>query len=208
MESQSSPVAAPTLRFYSWVSPAYSIGYFQNISEIAKRYQSGQTGFPIVRRMTGGGLVFHGRDITFSIVVKGNHPFFSGGAKDSYLKVNEAVRVGLKPLYPKMDYADCKSIPSGRGTGNRVCFEAPSCYDLLLGGKKIVGASQRRKNNTILYQSSIFLNGDKKNLHNHILEGFKRNWKIDFFEDPLSKEELLAAQQIEKERYASTDWAY
>ena len=207
MESQSSPAAMPALRFYSWVSPAYSIGYFQNVSEIAKRYQSKKMGLPIVRRMTGGGLVFHGQDITFSIAVKGNNPFFSGSAKESYLKANEAVRTGLKRLYPKIDYADCKSIPSGRAKGNRVCFEAPVCYDLLLEGKKVVGASQRRKNNLILHQSSIFLEGNETTLRNHIVEGFKQNWNIDFFEEPLTPSELELANQIEKKRYTSTDWS-
>ena len=163
---------------------------------------------PVVRRITGGGLVFHGRDITFSIVVKGSNPFFSGGAKDSYLKVNEAVRRGLQRRYPKIDYADCKSIPSGRAKGNHVCFEAPACYDLLLDGKKVVGASQRRKNGSILHQSSIFLGGDEINLRSYIVEGFEQNWNIDFFEEPLTPSELELANQIEKKRYTSTDWAY
>ena len=134
--SQAAPDTAPTLRFYTWAVPAYSVGYFQDVDEIFKRFQSAKTGAPVVRRVTGGGLVFHGQDVTFSITAKENSPFFSGEVKDSYLKVNEALRVGLKPVFQGIDYADCKTIPSGRGKGNRICFEAPSCYDLLLYGKK------------------------------------------------------------------------
>jgi len=208
MESQALPNTIPILRFYSWLSPACSIGYFQNIDKIAKRFQSIKTGIPIVRRITGGGLVLHGQDLTFSITVKGDNPFFLGPVKDSYLKVNEALRVGLKQLFFKIDYADCKNIPSGRSGKDTVCFETPSCYDLLLDGEKIVGASQRRKSGTILHQSSIFLDGDQKNLFRYIIEGFKENWKINYFEEPLSEEELLTAQQKEKERYTSEHWAY
>ena len=204
--SQAALDTAPTLRFYTWSVPAYSVGYFQDVDEIFKRFQSAKTSAPVVRRVTGGGLVFHGQDVTFSVTAKENDPFFSGEVKDSYLKVNEALRVGLKAVFQGIDFADCKTIPSGRGKGNRICFEAPSCYDLLLYGKKIVGASQRRKNNTVLYQSSVFLDGSEKIICAHIIRGFKKKWHIDFLEKPLSSEELLSAQKIEGERYVSSDW--
>ena len=167
MRSQGSSEAPPVLRFYSWAEPAYSAGYFQNVDEIVKRFQCEKKHIPVVRRLTGGGLVRHGDDITFSLSVKGDSPFFAGAVKDSYLKVNEALRRGMKPLYAQIDYADCKSIPSAKGEKERICFESPSCYDLLLGGKKIVGASQRRKDGAILHQSSIFLKGryQKKNFY-------------------------------------------
>lgn len=208
MESQNLPDASPVLRFYAWSEPAYSVGYFQNVAEIVKRYACEKKNISVVRRITGGGLVIHGQDLTFSLAVKSNSPFFLGAAKDSYLKVNEALRVGLQPLHPNIDYADCKSIPSGRGIGNRVCFETPSCYDLLLDGKKIVGASQRRIKGAILHQSSIFLEGDRETLWNHILDGFKETWKIDFFKQPLSNKELFSAEQKEKKRYTSAQWIY
>ena len=208
MKSQNFPDTPPVLRFYSWLGPAYSVGYFQNVAEIVKRYSCEKKNISVVRRITGGGIVIHGQDLTFSLAVKSSSPFFSGAAKDSYLRVNEALRVGLKPLHPKIDYADCKSIPSGRGGGNRVCFETPSCYDLLLDGKKIVGASQRRKNGVILHQSSVFLEGDRRNLILKILEGFKETWKIIFLEKSLSDEELMSAKVKANERCRAKEWAY
>ena len=208
MESQALPGAFPVLRFYSWSEPAYSVGYFQNVEEIAKRFQCEKKNIPVVRRMTGGGLVFHGQDLTFSISVKNDSPFFKGEVKDSYLRVNEALRAGLQLLFPKIDYADCKSIPSTRGKENRICFEAPSCYDLLIQGKKVVGASQRRKNCAVLHQSSIFLDMPSDELRQGILNGFREKWGIDLFEKPLTEEEILSAEKKEKKRYASLEWAY
>ncbi|OIO39009.1 MAG: hypothetical protein AUJ72_01570 [Candidatus Omnitrophica bacterium CG1_02_46_14] len=208
MESQVLPDVRPVLRFYSWDQPAYSIGYFQKVSEIAERFHLSDPNIPIVRRLTGGGLVKHGHDLTFSIAAKDSHSYFSCGAKNSYLKVNEAVRLGLKPLYPTIDYADCKSIPLGRGKGNRVCFEDPVCYDLLLNGKKIVGASQRRKNGIVLHQSSIHLSGDPKIILKNIIEGFKECWKIELIEEPLTEKELETSKQKEKERYTSNNWTH
>ena len=178
------------------------------MAEIIKRYPCEKRNISVVRRITGGGVVIHGQDLTFSLAVKSSNPFFSGVAKNSYLKVNEALRVGLKTLYPKIDYVDCKNIPSGRGGGDRVCFETPTCYDLLLDGKKIVGASQRRKKGAILHQSSVFLEGDRRNLILQILEGFKETWKIIFLEKSLSDEELMTAKEKANERYRAKEWAY
>ena len=111
----------------------------------------------VVRRVTGGGAVFHGEDLTFSLVVKKEHPCFRGAAKDSYLKVNEVLRIAFKSIYPEIDYADCKSSLAPRGGARRICFEEPVCYDLLLKGKKVLGASQRRRGGVVLHQSSLCL---------------------------------------------------
>ncbi|PIU40307.1 MAG: hypothetical protein COT00_02390 [Candidatus Omnitrophica bacterium CG07_land_8_20_14_0_80_50_8] len=208
MERQLCPDPVPTLRFYSWDRPAYSIGYFQNINKTVSHLGIAKSGIPVVRRITGGGLVFHGNDLAFSLTVKGDNPFFLGAVKNSYLNVHEAVRGGLRPLYPKIDYADCRHIPSGRGKENRVCFEAPSCYDLLLDGKKIAGASQRRRGGAILHQSAIFLPAARQTLIRHIIKGFKENWKVGFIEKPLSQAEFLDARRKEKARAAAGDWVY
>jgi lipoate-protein ligase A len=55
--------ARPLLRVYSWERLAVSIGYFQKFpAHLVGQYE-------IVRRPTGGGLVYHGNDTTFSVVV-------------------------------------------------------------------------------------------------------------------------------------------
>lgn len=191
----------PTLRIYSWEAPSYSVGYFQKLDQIYKK------GMTIVRRLTGGGLVFHGKDLTFSFVTRYPTPFFPNDTKASYLKINEALMTGLRKLYPELDFADCKTIPSGRGGKERVCFEQPACYDLMLNGRKVVGASQRRSRGVALHQSTVFLPKDHGSLTEKILEGFREKWKIEFKEIPLSVEELEGAKRIEKERYSSPEWA-
>ncbi len=208
MTSQENQNALPTLRFYRWSSPAYSIGYFQSVETVLKRFDCAKKKISVVRRLTGGGLVFHGEDLTFSLSMKNPNPFFAGDVKDSYLKVNEALRVGIQEAFQGLDYADCKTVPSGRATNERVCFEAPSCYDLLLKGKKVVGASQRRLGEAILHQSSVFLDNKHSALEKNIQAGFERVWKINFKEMPLTQEELNKAGKKEKERYANPEWAF
>ncbi len=206
MESQSSPQSIPVLRIYSWKRPSISVGYFQNAARVAERFECARKKIPLVRRITGGGMVLHGKDLTFSLALKNPNPFFSGEVKNSYLKINEALRKGFSELYPKLDYADCKSVPSARGSGERICFEAPSCYDLLLDGRKVVGASQRRIDGTILHQATVFLENDRSVLTEKMLEGFQKEWAVNFEEKSLTVEELGRARKKEQGRYSSSEW--
>ncbi len=203
LEGQKVPGILPVLRFYRWNVPAVSIGYFQSVVRAAKT----SPGLPIVRRITGGGAVSHGCDLTFSFSAPVENIFIPRDVKDSYLKVNEAVMAGLRRAFPAADYADCRTVPSGRANDERVCFEAPSCYDLMLDGKKIVGASQRRKDGFLLHQSSILLRKEPDGLLPLLLEGFREKWRVEFKESGLTAEELEAARRKEAERYVSAEWA-
>ena len=207
MESQKDPESLPTLRFYRWSEPAYSIGYFQNISEVTKRFRRAGKEIPVVRRLTGGGIVSHGDDLTLSLALKESNFRFLKEVKTSYLKINEAIREGLLRSYAGLDYADCRSVPSGRAGKDLICFDKSSCYDLLLAGKKVVGASQRRRDNALLHQSTIFLQGGPEVLGRQIVSGFEKAWGVSFVESPLKEQELLQAEAFEKKRYADPEWA-
>ena len=206
MEQQSLSDGLPTLRIYTWDVPSVSIGYFQDVAKTTRRFHEGAT-MVVVKRITGGGLVQHGSDLTFSLALRKNNPYLPSDVKMSYLKVNEALRLGLKDLYPELDYADCKTAPSGRGDQERICFEKPSCYDLLVGGKKVVGASQRRREGAILHQSSVFLKDPKPVLIEKILSGFRKLWNIEFQDKPFNPAESALIRIKELQRYGSPEWA-
>lgn len=197
----------PVLRIYAWERPCYTIGYFQNLKEEKEKYQCEKKGIPMVRRITGGGLVFHGADVTFALTIQQNHALIPQEVKSSYLKINEALIAGLKPLYEKIDFADCRAIPSGRPGYQRVCFDAPSCYDLMLNGKKVGGASQRRRAGVLLHQSSLFLNQNFKTIADSIQKGLSEKWDVEFYESILSAEEIQKARTIEEKRYSDAEWA-
>ncbi len=207
MRNQCLEDASPVLRIYSWDQPSVSIGYFQNVKKTAALRDCHESGFPLVRRITGGGLVFHGKDLTFSLAMKNPNPFLPKETKASYLKINEAVLAGLRNQHPTIDFADCKTIPSGRGSGERVCFKSPSCYDLMLGGEKVVGSSQRRADGVLLHQSSIFIAGLNGSIARLIADGFREKWGVSFTEEPLTISEYEEARVIEEERYALADWS-
>ena len=62
-----------SIRFYGWHSPALSFGYFGRFSDVA--IYAGER--DLVRRWTGGGIVFHGDDLTYSIVTSVERSGFS-----------------------------------------------------------------------------------------------------------------------------------
>src|SRR5512135_2244055 len=81
----------PLLRFYSWRQPAVSIGYFQKFpAHLAGKYE-------LVRRPTGGGLVYHGDgvDTTYTIVAPPSHPLYKTKTTDAYCAIHEAVATAL-----------------------------------------------------------------------------------------------------------------
>ncbi len=199
----------PTLRFYRWQRPAVTVGYFEDVSKTALRFARQGENVEVVRRITGGGAVRHGEDLTFSLVLCVPSPFFASDVKSSYLKINEAVRMGLRGEYPSMDYADCKTVPSQTSRQReRVCFDAPSCYDLLLNGKKVLGGSQRRRHGVMLHQSTLFLDKPAERTAQSIREGFERVWSVGFEEEPLTQQELNEAARMEKELLADGSRVY
>ena len=188
--------ASPVLRFYRWDSPVVTTGYFEDVAKVSRRFGR----VPAVRRITGGGSILHGQDLTFSLVLPVPAPYFANDVKSSYLKINEAVRVGLRAEYPEMDYADCQTVPSQSAKQKeRLCFDAPSCYDLLSEGKKVLGGSQRRTHGIMLHQSTLFLPQAHEILMQKIREGFESVWKISFEEEPLSESELSEAMKGERQ---------
>ena len=206
-EAQRTPSAAPTLRFYSWERPAVTIGYFQSTVTAAKVFDADRLGLDVVRRLTGGGAVLHGEDLTFSLTLKVPNPYFPPNVKDSYLKINEVVRLALKPFYPLMDYADCRTVSSQTARQKeRICFDAPSCYDLLLEGKKVLGASQRRLGEVFLHQSSLMLPDPDGAIERSLIDGFCGKWRLKAVEEDLTEEEIRSAGRVIERRYASDEW--
>ena len=208
MESQKDASCLPVLRIYFWEKAAYSLGYFQNVDVVVNRFRCAENDTDVVRRITGGGLVLHHEDLTFSLSLKNPNPFVPSETKASYLKINEALMAGLRKTYPGVDFADCKTVPSGRAGQERICFNAPSCYDLLLDGRKVVGASQRRRQGVLLHQSTVFIKEDRRVLTGLILEGFQKKWGVELIEAALTGEEIALAKKLEDERYSSREWGF
>ncbi len=165
----------PTIRFYRWRSPALSFGYFGKFSDVAI-YAAERD---LVRRWTGGGIVFHGDDLTYSIVIPANDPAFDESSIGIYEKIHRALREALAAGGQDAELASV-AAPSEhrksrkgdlqiaqRRTGDRRSLEAAICdsgyncfanpvrADVMIDGRKIAGAAQRRTRRGLLQQGSI-----------------------------------------------------
>src|SRR4029453_5938271 len=79
--------AAPSIRFYRWESPAFSFGYFGSFPEAADKGCERD----LIRRWAGGGIVFHGEDLTYSVVIPADNPVFAESPLSIYENVHRAL---------------------------------------------------------------------------------------------------------------------
>src|SRR4051812_24857979 len=81
----SAEINAPILRFYGWQEPAATFGYFQHHAEIATWTPLR----PLIRRPTGGGLVPHDADWTYSVIIPPTDRWYELRAVESYRRLHE-----------------------------------------------------------------------------------------------------------------------
>lgn len=144
----------PTLRFYDWLQPAFSFGYFQRISEEIDVAACTAHGIEIVRRITGGGTVIHGWDVTYTIVVPHGIGKFPKDISAAYCAISDCLINGLQRLGIDVAHQIEKPIV---GEAPNICLTNAAQYDTLLNGKKIAGVSQRRNQTGVMYQGYIAL---------------------------------------------------
>lgn len=139
-------VGAPVLRFYGWTEPAATFGYFQHFADIDRL----TTLRPIIRRPTGGGLVPHDRDWTYSLAFPPADPWYALKAVESYRRVHEWVQSAFAVCRVSTELS-----PSAVKETPGQCFIGAEQFDVLLDAKKIAGAAQRRTRDGLLIQGSI-----------------------------------------------------
>ncbi len=136
----------PVLRFYAWSEPAASFGYSQHYADVASWTELR----PLVRRPTGGGLVPHANDWTYSLVFPPGHSWYALPAAASYRRLHE----WLHEAFARMSIPTSLSPARQKELPGR-CFVGAEQFDLLCDGHKIAGAAQRRTRQGLLIQGSI-----------------------------------------------------
>ncbi len=139
-------LGSPVLRFYGWTKPAATFGYFQKIADI----EAATPLRPLIRRPTGGGLVPHANDWTYSLIVPPGHAWYELRAEDSYAQMHRWLRAAFAKVGLPTELAPCckRDLPGQ-------CFAGYEKHDLLYCGRKLAGAAQRRNKFGLLIQGSI-----------------------------------------------------
>ena len=195
----------PSIRFYYWHSPALSFGYFGRFSDVAD-YASARD---LVRRWTGGGIVFHGDDLTYSIVIPANDRAFNESSLSIYEKVHRALCDALAGSGKRAVVAG--GVDPGRGNiaqGAAVvasgydCFANPVRADVMVDGRKIAGAAQRRTRRGLLQQGSI----QGVDIDNGLAERFAEALSANRTECETGEQILTRARELAQQKYGTDSW--
>ncbi len=135
------------LRIYQWREPTISFGFSQNPETIAKP----SADHPIVRRWTGGGVVFHDGDWTYALAIPAKMALSDQQASATYRWIHEAMIAAML----EVGIDDCELQPESTTDGMGVCFTEPAKFDVVWRGEKIAGAAQRRSKIGFLHQGTI-----------------------------------------------------
>lgn len=202
-------------RLYSWEN-SFTIGVSQKFENypITSVYNGNYA-----KRITGGGVLFHGHDLSYSLVIPTS--LLEGfNIKESYEKICSFLlkfyeKLGLDAKYVK----DYEGIELSKNEYCQVGFEA---YDILVNGKKIGGNAQRRTKKAIFQHGSIpifknkdeSLNGkigytledfniqlDYEKVKRLLIESFQETFKIELNHSKLSENEENKKKLLLKEKY-------
>lgn len=148
----------PVIRFYTWNPATLSIGYFQRLQKEIDIDKVKEKGYGLVRRQTGGRGVLHDKELTYSVIVPESHPNMPSTVTEAYKIISQGLLEGFKNLGFETYFA----IPRSKEERDKlkqprssVCFDAPSWYELVVEGRKIVGSAQTRQKGVILQHGSI-----------------------------------------------------
>jgi lipoate-protein ligase A len=183
----------PTLRFYCWPRPALSFGYFGKFADVAMEMER----CDVVRRWTGGGIVPHGEDLTYSLVTPAVDPASALGPATTYAALHRAICDALR-----QEGWEVELTPTDAPKISDACFANPVRNDVVMAGRKIAGAAQRRTRRGFLHQGSIQISN---------LSASFRARVVSLLADQIEWAELPAAVteravQLVAEKYGTAEW--
>jgi len=183
----------PILRVYGWARPAVTYGYFERWEPVAAAFP----GREHVRRWTGGGVVPHGEDWTYSLIVPRSDAFSKESAGESYRLIHELLGTAMRA-----EGVSAGVTPQAAPKVSQACFENPAQYDLLAAGQKVAGAAQRRSRFGMLHQGSVQGIVPPPGFAERLAGVLARSVTPRGF----SAKELAEAQRLAKSKYATDGW--
>jgi lipoate-protein ligase A len=148
--------SAPVLRLYGWAPPALSLGRFQDAHAVLDLDRCRTDSIPVVRRMTGGGVIYHSDELTYSLVCAPRHLPSCSTVKESFRLLTGFLIAFYGSLGIHARYAvDAASDTERLGERVPFCFAGRESFDIIADGRKIGGNAQRRQKNTIFQHGSI-----------------------------------------------------
>ena len=203
--------SAAVLRCYRWSREAVSFGCFGKSAAV----RADHPGAERVRRWTGGGIVEHGRDFTYTLLVPRAWPLAALPASECYRLIHGAVASALAAV----GWQEIESASPARAPGDadaapflKPCFANPVAHDLLVSNRKVAGGAQRRTRRGLLHQGSIqgaahddLSWGSRwRDLRDSLAAALAR--KTGHAHCPVSAATLEAAHRLASSKYGNDAW--
>jgi lipoate-protein ligase A len=181
------------LRFYRWNAPSVSFGYFVRFAE-AREIAGNRD---VVRRWTGGGIVPHGEDLTYSIMIGAQDGTFTLPSNVIYQRVHSMLGNALRENGIVTVLTETKAPKI-----SDACFANPVVSDVIESGRKIAGAAQRKTRSGLLHQGSI----QRGNLDERFRNAFAQLLGERIVEGRVEAGVLHAAEELATTKYGTVDW--
>ncbi|MBS0656308.1 MAG: lipoate--protein ligase family protein [Verrucomicrobia bacterium] len=144
----------PRVRFYEWERKSITYGHFIDPDKWLAQKKVKLLGFDTARRPTGGGLIFHYADFSYTVAVPIHHPKCSQTVLDNYHLVNSALLEAISSISGAFSL---QAASDARGTFTELCMATATQYDLIYAGRKLGGSAQRKTTGGFVHQGTLFL---------------------------------------------------
>jgi len=220
-----------TLRFYQWKPSAVSVGRFQDVSNEIQIENCRRQGVDIVRRITGGGTVYHDSqgEITYSVIAK-EKDIGTTDVFQAYTTICNGLIEAAKILGVKADFNP---------------GDPKNCPNIAIQGKKISGSAQFHKGGVLLQHGTFLIETDlekmftflrvpvAKNItdtvyvaqekltsiknelgkkvsteeaYKALIKGFEKALSVQLREEALTAYEQKLAQKLLRDKFSTEEW--
>lgn len=184
----------PLLRIYRWRHAAVSFGYFEKFSDATRAFPG--DGIEYVRRWTGGGIVDHRDDMTYTLSIPKGHPLEQQRGNASYAHIHQALVEAMLACG-----VECQLTEAKDEGGSRSCFIRPVPFDIVGGeGQKLAGAGQKRSRHGLLHQGSVQGIKDRKAWQGALIASLTNG----AIEKDITN--LGDVSKVVRERYGNPNW--
>jgi lipoate-protein ligase A len=212
------------VRFYSWEPPALSLGYFQSARDFdLDELAAGR--IIVVRRPTGGGAIYHYRELTFAVIAGPSTQRPLGSDIESrYARIHGAVISALHQFGVKSEMRGGELDPPFSPSAHRMCFNRTIGCDIVAGSRKLVGSAQRKIPGGFLQHGSIPLwenpmspsaswvndlsdsEVSYESLAEALTRAFEETLGIDLLPGEVTAREEAQAQKLVHNKYSTDEW--
>ena len=142
---------AAVLRTYTWSPATVSLGYFQDFDSVAASLPHN---VPVVRRITGGGAIWHEHEITYSLIAHAGRDV-PARSSDLYHLIHQAIAHELRKRGASIGH-QAETSGDRRYRDEPRCFASPASDDLIHpNGGKVLSSAVRTRGDYVLLHGSL-----------------------------------------------------